>query len=225
MRIVEARPEFSKLARQGRCDLRPKYWLHEGDLSPEGLDELVAQPVAGCDTETSGLDFRTDRIALFQAWSPSGIAHIVRIGQVIPNRVLALLADTRVRKVFHHAAFDLRFMAYHWRAHFGNVGCTKIASKVLSPSESDHTLVSVLRRHLDVMLDKSARTSDWFTERLEEDQIQYAVRDVMYLPTLLEILLHKLSAKGEQPLVEECFQFLPAHVQLHIRGYENIYCY
>ena len=40
--------------------------------------------------------------------------------------MLALLATPSVRKVFHHAPFDLRFLTGRWRATPRNVACTKV---------------------------------------------------------------------------------------------------
>jgi ribonuclease D len=130
-----------------------------------------------------------------------------------------------VVKVFHHAMFDLRFMVSHWSARPANVACTKNASKLLDPQESDHTLKGILNRHLGVHIEKGQRLSDWTAGQLSSAQVAYAAGDVGHLIELLSRLRAKLDAAGLGDLLAGCFAHIPTRVQLDLRRYPDIYTY
>jgi ribonuclease D len=178
------------------------------------------------DTETSGLNWKTERIALCQLSFPDDSVTVVRINENIPQLLCDLLTNDSIKKVFHHAVFDLRFMVYHWRVSPKNIACTKIASKLLNPSGTHgHGLRDLLWRHLNVSINKDEQVSDWFADQLSESQIAYAARDVVYLLSLLKSLELKLNEKGLLGLAHACFDHIPARVRLDILGYEDPYGY
>ena len=122
--------------------------------------------------------------------------------------------------------FDLRFMRYCWNVDFQNVACTKISAKLLDPlNEHEHTLQSLLKRYLGTAIDKSQRTSDWFSEKLTTEQVIYAATDVIYLPDLMQVLGKELEKKGLLSIAKACFDSLPTMVWLDVAGYKDIYGY
>lgn len=197
-----------------------------GDLEPLFFDNALAGGEAAFDIETSGLDWSLDRIGTCQVATRREIAVVILDGGV-PERLRALLEAPDVRKVFHHAPFDLRFMTYQWKAHAANVACTKIASKVLQPEleTSEHSLMPLLARHLDVTISKDAQRSDWLQAELAPEQVDYAATDVAHLLELLDALLRKCAWAGATALVEESYRYLPTRVQLDIRGAGDVFVY
>jgi len=179
------------------------------------------------DIETSGLDWRSQRIGLCQLLVKEHGLSIVKIKKnKKATNLAAILQDASIQKVFHHAMFDLRFLCYHWGVVAANIACTKIASKLLDPEETKgHTLAALVQRHLGVTLDKGSRNSDWLTWGLSPDQLRYAGNDVRYLPDLLEILLQELGARGRRDLALRCFAHIPTQDQLEIQGLKDIYGY
>lgn len=200
----------------------------EGDLPESLARELAAAGVVGWDTETGGLDWRADRLALCQLHAPQVGTILVRMTDRQPGQLAQLLADPTVTKVFHHAPFDLRFMRRAWSTRAANVRCTKVASKLLGPSTppQDHSLASLVRRHLGVTLDKGAeRVSDWSAPELSQAQVHYAARDVEFLLPLLDRLNEALAAAALSPLYAECCAFLPAQVEVSVLGVEDVFAY
>jgi ribonuclease D len=117
---------------------------------------LAAVPLVAWDVETSGLDWRRDRLATCQVFAePIGVV-VVSLDEKPPLRVKALLEDPAVEKVFHHAPFDLRFMVHAWEAQPMSIRCTKVASKLLDPRAPNevHSLQQLCLRYLGVRLDK-----------------------------------------------------------------------
>jgi ribonuclease D len=179
------------------------------------------------DIETSGLDWRSERIGLCQVWVANHGLAVVKIKwNKKPENLAAILQDSSVQKVFHHAMFDLRFLCYHWGITVENVACTKIASKILNPQRSEgHTLSALLERYLGVKLDKTKRKSDWLSWDLSDDQLVYAGNDVIHLPKLLDCLLQDLSSRNLVDLAKKCFAHIPTQVQLDIGGYKDVFGY
>lgn len=179
------------------------------------------------DIETSGLDWKSERIGLCQLLVKEHGLSIVKIKKNRrPPNLAAILRDASIQKVFHHAMFDLRFLCYHWDITAENIACTKIASKLLDPEKTKgHTLTALVERYLGVTLDKGSRKSDWLTWGLSPDQLKYAGDDVKYLPDLLDILLKELEKKNRRNLAMRCFAHIPTQVQLEIQGFKDLYAY
>jgi ribonuclease D len=197
-----------------------------GDLPVRLADRIRRARFVAWDIETSGLDWRNDAIGTCQVHVQGGPTAIIRMDGNVPRRLVSLLSDPSLCKVFHHAMFDLRFMVYKWKAAPRNVACTKIASKLLDVTgERDHGLQSLLKRQLGVEISKDQRLSNWLSDGLTGEQIAYASNDVMYLVPLLFSLEKSLDSVGLLSLAQACFEHLPTRVQLDISGYGDIYRY
>src|SRR5271169_6968767 len=108
--------------------------------------------------------------------------YVIRVNGSVPYHLRAIVEDASIRKILHHAMFDLRFLAHHWGVVPANIACTKIASKLAEPHApcEEHSLAPLLRRYLGLELDKSQQTSGW-TGELSAEQVRYAADDVRYL--------------------------------------------
>jgi ribonuclease D len=199
-----------------------------GDLPDELAAAVAAAPHVAWDVETSGLDWRHDRLGTCQVFAESVGVAVVSVGGGRPARLVALLENPDVKKVFHHAPFDLRFMVHAWGVRPASIRCTKVASKLLEPGAPNeaHSLRQLVFRHLGVSLAKGdVRTSDWSAGRLTAEQLEYAAADVLYLPTLLEVLETALQSAGRAALYDACCAFLPARVTLELGAYPDVFAY
>jgi ribonuclease D len=201
--------------------------LYEEDVPKSFLNAARKHGAVAWDIETSGLDWRSERIGLCQVLVKEHGLSLVRIKKNRkPDYLAAILGDSSIQKIFHHAMFDLRFLCYHWNVKAQNVACTKIASKLLEPENvAGHTLASLIKHYFGLTLDKSSRQSDWLTWGLTLEQLRYAGDDVKYLPDLLNVLLSELDKKNRRELAIRCFNHLPTQVELEINGFKDIYSY
>ena len=94
----------------------------------------------------------------------------------------------------HNAVFDIAWLQEHGIHPYGRIGCTMLASRLLSNGipGMKHGLSDLMRRHLDIELSKEQQLSDWSAEKLSEDQLIYAARDVESLLELDVRLTKKL---------------------------------
>lgn len=106
----------------------------EGDISEEFQQMIWDADSVAWDIETSGLDWRHERIGTCQLYLPEGHSEIVLMAGSRPDHLRKMLESGSIKKVFHYAAFDLRFMRHHCNVAPDNVACTKILSKIIRPS-------------------------------------------------------------------------------------------
>ncbi len=118
-------------------------------------------------------------------------------------------------------------MTYQWSVRPHNLGCTKIASKILSPTlaHHEHSLSPVLKRHLGVDISKNEQRSDWLSTTLTDSQVAYAADDVSYLLDLVDVLQEEVVRKRRQESLFASWEYLPHRVQLDIAGAGDVFCY
>lgn len=199
-----------------------------GDLPGDLAEGFAAADRMAWDIETSGLDWRRERIGTCQLFAVGVGAVVVSVGAGRPARLAGLLEDGSVEKVFHHAPFDLRFLVTAWGVSPRSVRCTKVASKILDPEAPNetHSLQQLARRYLGLELPKGAvRVSDWTAAQLTDEQVEYAAGDVVCLPGLLTAMESRLRETGRQELYDACCAFLPARVTLEVGDYPDVFAY
>ena len=132
------------------------------DLPAQVASALRSEAVVGVDTETTGLDWRTNGLRLCQFFTAVTGPILLRPDERYPANAVAVLSDPGVLKVFHHAPFDLRFLQATWTLNVESVACTKAASKLLDPRlpSSEHSLGALLERHLGVENLKGLRSHE-----------------------------------------------------------------
>jgi len=194
--------------------------LHKGDL-PAGLD--FGDSVA-VDTETQGLSLVRDKLCLVQLSSGDGNAHIVQVNRDTfdcPN-LKALLADTKVEKIFHFARFDVAIIARDLGVDMTPIFCTKIASGLVRTYTDRHGLKDLCRELLNVDLSKQQQSSDWASDELTKAQLDYAASDVLYLHQLRTILSARLFREKRYDMARSCFDFIPTRCALDLQGWDGI---
>ena len=199
--------------------------LHRGDL-PSGLTWGTAVAV---DTETMGLHPGRDRLCLVQLSAGDGVCHLVQIaaGQTEASRLVALLTDPAVLKLFHFARFDLAMLKHALGAQVVPIYCTKIASRLVRPFTDRHGLKDLAKDLLNVELSKQQQSSDWGAAELSTEQLRYAAADVLHLHRLKDRLHEMLAREGRPELAQACFGFLPVRVELDLKGWptEDIFAH
>jgi ribonuclease D len=199
-----------------------------GDLPDELAVGFAASPRIAWDIETSGLDWRNDRLGTCQLFAEEVGVAVVSVGDDRPGRLAALLEDPGVEKIFHHAPFDLRFMVHAWGVRPSTIRCTKVASKLLEPRAPNdaHSLQKLVSRYLGVSLAKGqVRTSNWTASRLTAEQKEYAAGDVLHLVALLAAMSKALQDAELTYLYDSCCAFLPARVMLELGDYPDVFAY
>jgi len=192
--------------------------LHRGDLP----DLSRYKDSVAIDTETMGLNPHRDRLCVVQMSNGDGTADVIQIPKDhgdAPN-LKALLANTKIIKIFHFARFDLAALYNAFGVMPQPVYCTKIASRLTRTYTDRHGLKDLVREVLNIDLSKQQQSSDWGSSSLSEAQLAYAASDVLHLHGLRERLDTMLAREGRTELAQACFNFLPTRAKLDLGGWE-----
>ena len=192
--------------------------LHRGDLP----DLSRYKDSVAIDTETMGLNPHRDRLCVVQMSNGDGTADVIQIPKDhgdAPN-LKALLANTKIIKIFHFARFDLAALYNAFGVMPQPVYCTKIASRLTRTYTDRHGLKDLVREGLNIDLSKQQQSSDWGSSSLSEAQLAYAASDVLHLHGLRERLDAMLAREGRTALAQACFDFLPTRAKLDLGGWE-----
>lgn len=206
----------------------------EGDITPQWYDAALAARIVGMDIETSGLSIQTDRIATVQLYVPDKGTVMVR-KLASPDYLVALLETEHATKIFHHAPFDLGFLVRDLNIWPQNIADTKVAAKILDPkrqkyihpetSKGSHALISLVWHYFGFKMDKTLAVSNWFEPELSTAQVEYAAKDVEFLPELLKKIELELSTAGLLHLARSAMQHIPTEVILQAKNYKDVYAY
>ena len=206
----------------------------EGDLPLEWTHWARASGKIGVDIETSGLSPVTDRIATVQMFVPTMGTIMIRKLQD-PINLLRLLEDRQTVKIFHHAPFDLGFLQRKYEVTPRSIACTKIAAKMSDPNrqkyfdpdtnKGSHSLKSIVWTMFQDRLDKTLAVSDWFAEDLTQAQLDYAAKDVEYLPEILRRLEVDLAKLRILTLYRKTSNYIPTKIELELKRIEDVFGY
>jgi len=196
--------------------------LNNEDLSNSDFSEIVSYGRASIDIETTGLDWKSNRLATIQIYSDD-LAIIYKEGGSYPTNLIELLRTPLVEKIFHHAMFDVRFITKLWDIKVTNVSCTKVASKILNKNQDEHSLKQLLLTYLNIDIEKDMYDSNWLNNRLTEDQIRYAMNDVIYLEPLFDKIVGQISSHQLKEVSKASFDFIPYYAWLQVNGYEGVF--
>jgi DNA polymerase-1 len=147
------------------------------------LEALGETRIVALDTETTGLNSRSDQTRLLSLATDAGRTFLIDLFTVPPDTLRPLFELLRARDVIgHHLAFDLSFLG---RLGFAadHVSDTMVLSMLLDGTRRPrgyHSLAEVAERELGVKLDKGQQRSDW-SGMLTPGQLAYAADDVAHL--------------------------------------------
>ncbi len=174
--------------------------------TPEEIDlaysRLSTAATLGCDTETSSLNPRYGKMFSIQ-FSDGEFNVLVPLSEGVPlGRLIDLLADVAIVKIFHNARFDLDFLGAVG-IEVRNIFDTMLAERVLTRGANQSaSLAETLYRYFAVDLEKSHRTK--FNKAWDgvwtDELVDYALSDVVHLPALMReqrAWLEKLGLSAE----------------------------
>lgn len=206
----------------------------EGDFPIEWIYGAVAAKTVGMDIETSGLQPTVDKIATVQMYVPGmGTIMVRKLNE--PYNLLKLMEDRQTTKIFHHAPFDLGFLQRYYNVLPRTIACTKVAAKLSDPqkmkyfdpdtNKGSHSLKAIVWTMFQDKLNKELATSNWFVEELDPSQVEYAAKDVEYLPEILrrmEVDLAKLRLLRQ---FRRASNYIPVKIDLEIKKFGDLYSY
>jgi DNA polymerase-1 len=184
------------------------------------LAELGRPAFVAVDTETSGWDPWCDRLLLVQVSAGADRPVLVVDAAQVDTAVLdPLLQDADVAKVFHHAAFDLRFLARAGRR-VVRVADTMLAQQLLDGGESNAGLglADMAAFRLGVNLNKDLREQFATATELSPDLMDYAAEDAAATWAVFDQQRQELVGHRLARVARLEFAALPVLADLALRG-------
>jgi DNA polymerase-1 len=202
MRLIPSRP--------------PSEALYEAVLTEEKLSEVVSS-IKGefaLDTETTGTDPVADRIVGFSLCSEKGRAFYVPLMHAYPGAprqlekhkaleaVRHLLADEGTAKIGHNLKFDMLVLRGEGLETRGKLYDTMVASYLLNPTRTEHSLETVGLEHLTRRKKsfKEVAGKGGFDGVEVAPATEYASEDAELAFELREVLFGKLGEEGIEGL-------------------------
>lgn len=151
------------------------------------MPHFLQCPVLYMDTETTHLDPHQARVLMIQIYDGVS-AFVIDCTGTVDLSLLNPLWSSNSLKVFHNASYDLKIIYKLSGILVKNVYDTMVTEQMLTAGLPRvlYSLQAVAERRLQITLDKSIRST--FTEgeinELSQEQIDYAVRDVLVLPMI-----------------------------------------
>jgi DNA polymerase-1 len=167
----------------------------------------------GIDLETTGLNWRTDRVRLMTLSCDSigddRQIFIVDCFKVDPSPLFEYLESKPL--IGHNLAFDLAFLARMGFTPRGELRDTMLMSRVATAGTGDkNTLAACCDRVLGVTIDKAEQAGDWSRPTLRPEQLRYAAADVRTLDKLERRLFSELVNARLAEVAEIESRCLPA---------------
>jgi len=172
------------------------------------------------DTEAMGLNIKRDRLCLVQMCGEKGKIALVKYDlnskYKSPN-LIKVLQDPAITKIFHFARFDVAILKHYLNINtIENIFCTKIASKLARTYTDRHGLKTLVREICSITMDKEQQTSNWGSDKLSAEQIDYAISDVIYLHKIMDYLKNMLQNANRLDLAIRCSQAINLISELDI---------
>lgn len=172
LRTIFSELEFSSLLRSLPRPPQPQ-GLYETVLDAARLRERVSHitDTVAFDVETTGTDPLRDKLVGFSMSTATGSAFYVPLRHAYPGApaqieqslalalIAPVMADEGIRKIGHNLKFDIAFMASHGVPVKGPLLDTMVASYLINPLRTSHSLE-------DLCIDRLGRTKTPFKEVL-----------------------------------------------------------
>jgi DNA polymerase I-like protein with 3'-5' exonuclease and polymerase domains len=191
----------------------------------EGVAVLRTDNEISFDIETTGLSPWKSNIALMQFYgNRTQKPVLIRVFDgVVPGAVKDLFNEGGRTFVGHNAMqFDVLFLAaqdVNWRAN--KWYDTLIGEGVISTTsrrDVSRNLKNSVRRRLGLDIDKDIAHGGWTAEHLTNEQLVYAMNDVLYLLELKDEQIDKATQQGQYEALQMEMDLAPIVSRMTING-------
>ena len=170
-------PKLRKLFVQDINNAYDKFILNKNKFESDGytlcktisefnqqMDIAEEHILLGVDVETTGLDFKKDKMSTIAFSYGEKEAFTVPLHhrespfddvdlKVVKQRLASIMANKNIEKVFHNCQFDIKFLITFGIKTFNNIGDTKIIHSLLDEN-LPHALMDLIKEHFPHELEK-----------------------------------------------------------------------
>ena len=196
------------------------------------IDNIEKSSALSIDTEYDSFRYFKEKLCLIQIHINNTTYVFDPLGNLDLSFLGKYFGNGHIVKVLHAADNDIRLLKRDYKFDFKNIFDTHRAALLLGFKQL--SLEKMITQFVGVELKKSKKMqrSRWDNRPLTEEQLQYAVQDVTYLPTLYERQAAQLGIKGLKDAAREAFAKIAAtnwrekridrHGHTKIKGYYSL---
>ena len=161
--------------------------------------------ILSIDTEYDSFHYFREKLCLIQIHANHTTYLFDPLGDVALSFLGDFFDNQRIVKILHAADNDIRLLRRDYGFGFRNIFDTHRAAFLLGFREL--SLDKMIKEFVGVELKKNKKIqrSHWDNRPLTEEQVEYAVQDVIYLPDLYKKQTAELTAKNLQESAREAF--------------------
>jgi ribonuclease D len=181
-------------------------WIDRQEELDQELARISGQPRIAIDTEADSFHSYYDKVCLIQLTTDGQDVLIDPLAGLDLDALGQIVARRETLKILHGADYDLRILGRDYGFQINNLVDTMICAQLLG--EPGIGLAALLKKYLDVDLDKSHQRADWARRPLPRPMLEYAAEDTRHLATLASMLQSRLEALGRWEWAQEEFDRL-----------------
>lgn len=193
------------------------------------VDDINNSPVLSIDTEYDSFRYFREKLCLVQIKAKAATYIFDPLNKIDLSFLGKYFADREIVKILHAADNDIRLLKRDYNFVFENIFDTHRAAYLLGFKQL--SLEKIINEFLDMELkkDKKMQRSRWDTRPLADEQLEYGVQDVAYLPALYKEQLAQLCQKRLENSAREAFAKIAAcnwqEKKIDKRGHTKIASY
>lgn len=169
------------------------------------IDYCKTKHIIAVDTETTGLNFLTDKMTMFQIGDMDR-QFVIYTNKVNITDLDVILEDTTITKILHNAKFDYKFIKAATGIEITNIYDTFLAERIINCGKTDFScsLANTLKRYFNIVLEKEVRTSFIHNSGVAftDKQIEYGAKDVEYLIQIKDSQLPLINKYNLNQIIE-----------------------
>jgi len=138
--------------------------FNEVEGAVKALEDALTKSVLGVDIETTGLDYKKDRITSIGMATGEREAFVIPIHhresalspddlERVRAAVCTIMSDASIGKVFHNCKFDLKFLKNWGVSSFNNIHDTQIMHALVDENKP-HALMDIVKEYWPTELEK-----------------------------------------------------------------------
>jgi ribonuclease D len=174
------------------------------------IDDFNNSSVLSIDTEYDSFRYFREKLCLIQIKAKAATYVFDPLNEIDLSFLDKYFRKQQIVKILHAADNDIRLLKRDYDFVFENIFDTHRAAHILGLQQL--SLEKIINQFLGVELKKSKKMqrSRWDTRPLTDEQLQYAVQDVTYLPALCEAQLAELRKRGQEENARDAFAKIAA---------------
>lgn len=169
------------------------------------VNDFEQADILSIDTEYDSFRYFREKLCLIQIHAN----HTTYVFDPLNNLNLSFLGkyfdNQHIVKILHAADNDIRILKRDYKFTFKNIFDTHRAALLLGFKQLSLEKMIKEFAGVEVTKNKKIQRSPWDNRPLTEEQLQYAVQDVIYLPALYEKQSMELSARDIKDFAAEAF--------------------